>query len=651
MSTDPSFDQDHPTPDNDLAMLRSAFDELLVGVVVHARDTRILLSNPEAQTILGSSADQMVGKTTWDPGWCFLREDGSRLPIEDHPVNRVIATGERIVGRITGIRKPGLDEVTWVSVSAMPVRDSAGEIDRVVVNFVDVTESLESEAALRESEEKFRALFEKSPMGVAYHQMIYDDEGRPVDYFFLDANENYRELTGVDPRGKLVTEAFAGIGGDTAAWIGTFARAARDGETIRFQEHLELSDRWYDVVGFQSTPDHFVAAFIEITEQRRLEEQLRRSQKMEAVGQLAGGIAHDFNNILQAIHGYGELALDDLPDGAPSRGMLEEVVKASDRAQTLVGQLLAFSRQQVLEMRDIDLNDAIVELLKMLGRVIGEHVTLDFLPGRDLGVVRADPGRIGQILTNLCVNARDAMPAGGTIAIETENVRIDEAYCRTHSWASPGRWVLLSVTDGGCGMDQETLERVFDPFFTTKDVGKGTGLGLATVYGLVQQHSGMVQVYSEPGKGTTFKIYLRQVERPAVAVGSKITGVVPRGRETILLAEDDDAVRDLTRDILERSGYSVLTATDGEDAIRVFDQHVGAIDLVILDVVMPRLGGRAVLDHVRGRRPEVGVLFSSGYSLNAIHTNFILDDGFELIQKPFHRDDLLRKVREVLDEG
>ena len=370
---------------------------------------------------------------------------------------------------------------------------------------------------------------------------------------------------------------------------------------------------------------------------------------MEAVGQLAGGIAHDFNNLLQAILGYGDMAMEEAGADSAAGASVKEMLKAGDRARMLVSQLLGFSRRQVLDMRDLDLNEAIGDMLKMVRRTIGEHIDVNFHTGHRLGIVHADPGQVGQILMNLCVNARDAMPGGGTLTIETENVRVDEAYLESHPYAQPGRFVLLSVTDTGCGMDEETRGKVFEPFFTTKDVGQGTGLGLATVYGLVKQHKGCVHIYSEVGKGTAFKVYLPVVERSVQAVGNKVKGTTPGGTETILLAEDDEMVRSLTRAILERAGYTVLPAGDGEEALAVFEQHRDEIDLLLLDVMMPKLGGRATYDRIREKCPGVRALFASGYSMNAVHTDFVLDEGLALIQKPAQRDDLLRKVREVLE--
>ncbi|OQY18238.1 MAG: hypothetical protein B6I34_11085 [Anaerolineaceae bacterium 4572_32.1] len=297
----------------------------------------------------------------------------------------------------------------------------------------------------------------------------------------------------------------------------------------------------------------------------------------------------------------------------------------------------------------LNLNQAVVEMLKMLRRVMGEHIDLDFRPHPDLRTVRADPSQIGQILTNLCVNARDALSEGGKIIITTEEAEVDETYCKTYPFAKPGTFIVLSVSDNGCGMDPTTLEQVFEPFFTTKEVGEGSGLGLSTVYGLVKQHDGFVQVLSEVDQGSTFKVFLPLAEDGIDKVRDPQTEPILSGTETILLAEDDEMVRMLTTTMLERNGYSVLVSENGEDAISVFDQHAHEIDMVLLDVLMPKLGGRAVFDHVRKTHPHMPALFTSGYNMDAIHTNFVLDEGLALIQKPAKREEMLSKVREVLN--
>ena len=398
-------------------------------------------------------------------------------------------------------------------------------------------------------------------------------------------------------------------------------------------------------------PEEQIGAFaVDLTERKNLERQLRQSQKMEAVGLLAGGVAHDFNNILQAFLGYGSMLLDRLPEGDRMYEFAEEIVQGTERAAALTRQLLAFSRRQILEMENLDLNEVIHGVMKLIRRVIGEDIEMNVVEGQRLGLVHADRGQMEQVLLNLCVNSRDAMPEGGVLTVETENVVIDEEYCAVHTWASPGTYVLLSVSDTGCGMDAQTQEHIFEPFFTTKELGKGTGLGLATVYGIVRQHQGMVQVYSEMDAGTTFKIYLPSLEITIAEKEHPVTERARGGTETILLAEDDAAIRKLAEHILTSAGYAVLTATNGREALDVFERDAADIALLILDMVMPKLGGKAVYDTLKKSHPHLRFLFSSGYSTNAIHTEFVLKDDIELIQKPYAPNDLLRKVREVLDK-
>ena len=394
---------------------------------------------------------------------------------------------------------------------------------------------------------------------------------------------------------------------------------------------------------------NYVAVKRNITVEVKLEEQLRQAQKMEAVGQLAGGVAHDFNNLLQVINGYTALTLAELDKNHPAREFVQEVVKAGERARTLVSQLLSFSRQQIINPVDLDLNEVIENLMKMIRRVIGEHIQYEFIPGHNLGTIHADWGQMEQVLINLCLNSRDALPQGGRITIETENVFIDNEYARTHSGSSPGRYTLLSVSDNGCGMDKKTMDSIFNPFFTTKPTGEGTGLGMSTVYGIVKQHHGEIQVYSEPDKGTIFKIYMPIVQRRAVHVSREVNGPVPTGTETILVAEDDEMVLSLTRETLTIAGYNVIEAGNGPKALELFNGSPEKISLLMLDVVMPGLGGKEVYDKIRETHPDVPALFSSGYSHNAVHTGFVLDKDLNFIQKPFSPDTLLRKIRKMLD--
>jgi signal transduction histidine kinase/CheY-like chemotaxis protein len=380
------------------------------------------------------------------------------------------------------------------------------------------------------------------------------------------------------------------------------------------------------------------------------EEQLRQSQKMEAIGQLAGGVAHDFNNLLTVITGYSEMALRRIGEDNPLRKNIEEISKAGTRAAGLTRQLLAYSRRQMLQPKVLDLNTVVRDMNKMLRRLIGEDIDLVTVLKPALGQIKADPGQIEQVLLNLVVNARDAMPTGGKITIETRHAYLDEAYARKHVGVQCAHYVVLSVSDTGVGIDAETQKRIFDPFFTTKEIGKGTGLGLSTVYGIVKQSEGNIWVYSELGRGTTFKVYLPRVGK--IIEGEELTDgsrAVPGGSETLLLVEDEDLVRKLSVEILEEFGYAVIAASNGEEGVRLCKEFDGRIQLLVTDVVMPQMSGRELAEQVALLRPETKVLYMSGYTDDAIVRHGILEDNVSFIQKPFSPDVLALKVREVLD--
>jgi PAS domain S-box-containing protein len=390
----------------------------------------------------------------------------------------------------------------------------------------------------------------------------------------------------------------------------------------------------------------FVAINRDITEQIKLETQLRQSQKLEAIGQLAGGIAHDFNNLLQGIRGYTEMSLNDLPEQTTAHEHLEHVIKAVERATSLVRQLLAFSRKQLLEIKCLDLNQVVANLLNLLRRLIGERIEVIFQSQPELKTINADAGQLEQILVNLCINARDAMPKGGHISISTANVLLDLEFCQQHPWGREGEFVLLKVEDNGAGIPPEVCEHIFEPFFTTKDAG--TGLGLATVYGIIKQHEGFITVDSEIGHGTLFKIYLPVSEGEVAASWPAPTEtLVSGGNETVLLAEDDDLVRGMAIKVLEKAGYQLLVATDGEQAVNLFEQHGSEIQLVVLDVVMPKLDGPAVVEQIRKVAPDLPVLFCSGYSRSAGET-FYTAPGTDMLQKPYPPKELLLKIRQML---
>jgi PAS domain S-box-containing protein len=420
---------------------------------------------------------------------------------------------------------------------------------------------------------------------------------------------------------------------------------------------LELSGRRKDgsefpvevSLSFVRTEDGvFGIAFVsDISQRKRLEEQLLHAQKMEAVGRLAGGVAHDFNNMLTVISGYNQMILDQLSALDPLRGYAEEILKAADRAAALTNQLLAFSRRQIAQPRVFDVNMVLLHTEKMLRRLIGEDVELALRLSPGAGNIKADPGHLEQAIFNLCTNARDAMPKGGRILIETSATTLDDTYAKTHMGVNPGEYVMIAVSDDGHGMDVETRRHIFEPFFTTKERGKGTGLGLATVYGIVKQAGGDIWVYSEIDHGTTFKLYFPRVHEPATDLRDE--GIAaPQGAETILVVEDEQGVRELTTRMLERLGYRVLAAAGGAQALEIARSHAGHIALAVTDVVMPNMSGAQLAAELRQTHPDIKVVFISGYTENAISQHGVLDEGVAFLAKPFNRESLARKMRQVL---
>jgi len=387
---------------------------------------------------------------------------------------------------------------------------------------------------------------------------------------------------------------------------------------------------------------------IDVTEKKSLEDQLRQGQKLEAIGSLASGVAHDFNNLLTTILGYGELGLMKLAKDDPQREKLEAIYDAGQKASTLTRQLLAFSRKQVLEMKVINLNDLLENLAKMLRRVIGEDIQINMYLQPSAGNIQADPGQIEQIVMNLAINARDALPQGGSITFETQEVILDDEYCRQHADVQPGAYAAFYVTDNGTGMPQEIMEKIFDPFFTTKAKGSGTGLGLSTVYGIVKQHNGHIYVYSELGRGTTFKIYFPKVKQAAHESYTKTFPAMEGGVETVLVADDEASIRKLVRDTLEPLGYTIMEAANGEEALGVYNRSESRIDLLLTDVVMPKMTGKKLAEALLKQNPGLKVLYMSGYTDNVIVHQGVLDNNIEFINKPLVPSLLTKKIREVL---
>jgi len=507
-----------------------------------------------------------------------------------------------------------------------------------------------AQEGLRRSEKNFRSLVTHAPYGICR----CDSSGQ-----LLDANPALLAILGYSSADELVGQHLGALNADTQQWfeLADHLRSPQPFQGLIMEwtrkddrrAVVRLSGRAVTNGGKGKTFELFAE---DVTERRALEQQLRQSQKMEAVGRLAGGIAHDFNNLLMVISGYSEFLLERLGSDASLRAPAQEISNAAGRASSLTRQLLAFSRKQMLVPKILDLNGIVTENLKMLTRMIGEDIDLVMVPATGLGAVRADAGQVEQVIMNLAVNARDAMPSGGKLTIETGNEAIDEEYTRFHAPLKPGNYVTLSISDTGAGMDPETQSHIFEPFFTTKGPS-GTGLGLSTVYGIVKQSGGYIWVDSEPDKGTTFKIYLPRIAETVesagqVTVPAESEPIVP-GSETILVVEDETNLRYLARQFLEKQGYRVIEAPDGSVAMQIAVAHEGRIHLLLTDVIMPGMNGRELAQRILEIRPDTKVLYMSGYTENVIGHNGTLDAGVSLLQKPFTLRDLKSRVRQVLN--
>ncbi|MBW7866016.1 MAG: PAS domain S-box protein [Candidatus Hydrogenedentes bacterium] len=613
---------------------QTTFDSIRDAVWLLDRDFRIVRCNRATEILMGKAMEELMGVECWrvfhgtatPPQMCLAARIRTSMKRE--------TSEQQVDGR-------------WFRAVADPILDANGDLCGVVHSASDITELRQMERNLR----RLAAAIEQSANAI-----IITDTGGIIQYvnpaFEVITGYGQDEALGQHSRmlksdghdGAFFRQLWETISGGKT-WKGRIISRRKNGGLYTAETSIS------PVCGTTGEILHYVAVQNDVTREEELERQLHQSQKMEAIGQLAGGVAHDFNNILQAMMGYSQILMDAAQEKGESCEELEEIFKGSVRAAALTRQLLSFSRKQEMCPEPLDFNQAVEDLLKMLRRVIGADIRLEWLPGSLPGLIHADRGMMEQVLMNLCVNARDAMPAGGVITVDTKGVTFDAEYCAAHVWAKPGRFVVLSVADTGCGMDRATMDRIFEPFFTTKAEGKGTGLGLATVYGIVRQHEGMVNVYSEPGKGTTFKVYLPVYGGEDAAMTGPAPKTAPAGGgETILLAEDDEMVRNLAVTVLTRAGYQVLTANDGMEAVALFKQHMDGVSLLLLDIIMPNLGGHEALREMRALRPDVPALFSSGYSEHAVQTDFVLGEGLALIHKPYAPRDLLRAVRDALDK-
>ena len=604
----------------------------------------VLYQSRSAERIIGYSAGERMGHNALE-----LVHAEDRAAVAKKLGECRARAGEIVIARFRGRRKDG----TWLHLEGTAAnRLDEPAVGAIVINYRDVTHQERAAEALRTSEERFRLVSRATNDAVWDLDLttgaVWWSHSVQALFGFTPAEVGrdagwWADRVHPDDRERVLTSSQAALDEGAASWSAEFRFRRAD------DAYARVVDRAYILRDADGRAVRMLGSMMDVTERRSLEEQLVQAQKMEAVGRLAGGIAHDFNNLLTAILGSADLLLDTLSPDAPEREDLDEIRKAANRAADLTRQLLAFSRQQVLAPQTLDMNALVANLEKLLRRLIGEDVELRTVLAPDLGAVRADPGQLEQVIVNLAVNSRDAMPQGGQLTIETANVEFDEAYAAEHFPAEPGSYVLLAVTDTGTGMDAQTKSHIFEPFFTTKEKGKGTGLGLATVYGIVKQSDGYIWVYSEPGHGTSFMIYLPRVpDAPGPVRPAFEPSASARGSETVLAVEDDEMVRALIRRMLETRGYTVLLASHGDEALRLLERHPGCIDLLMTDVVMPGMSGRDLADRVAELRPSIKVLYLSGYTDDAIVRHGVLEPGIAFLQKPFTADRLARRVREVL---
>ena len=629
--------------DERLRLQGSALAAAANAVMITDRAGNIVWVNDAFARLTGWSAEACQGKTP------------RILKSGEHPAElygelwRTILAGDVWQREMVNRHRDGSTYVEDQTIT--PVRDERGEVTHFVAIKIDVTDRRQTEETLRENA---RELLESQRVARLGSYRLRVASGVWASSPILD------EIFGIaDPRFVK----------DVAGWLSIVHPDQREQMTAYFTEEVlgrrQSFDREYRITRLTDGQERWVhglgrlvadsegrivemiGTIQDVTEQKRLEAQFRQAQKMEAIGQLAGGVAHDFNNLLAVIVGYSELALRELPAEHPQRKRIEEIRKAGERAAGLTRQLLAFGRRQPMTPVVLGLAHVVSGLEGMLRRLLPEDIEIATSFDGGGARVRADPGQMEQVILNLAVNARDAMPDGGRLTIEGSSAVLDERYCRSHD-VRPGRYALLAVTDTGTGMDAETQAHMFEPFFTTKEVGRGTGLGLATVYGIVKQHDGHVAVYSELGRGTTFKVYLPQVDAPARGEAVASTPKARGGSETVLLVEDDPPVRELSREVLDHLGYRVLVAPDGEAALETSARHQGPLHLLVTDMIMPRMTGRQLAEALRRSRPGIKVLFVSGYSNDVVVRSGALEEGMAFLQKPFTPDSLGRRIREVL---
>jgi two-component system, cell cycle sensor histidine kinase and response regulator CckA len=629
--------------ERNLALLRGITEGTTDAVFVKDIEGRYLMMNSAGARFLGRGVDDVLGR---DDAELFSPEVGRAIMERDRAV---IATGEaqtyEEAGTAAGVTR------TYLATKG-PFRDPSGKVIGLLGICRDISDRKRAEEEIRRSQQKLLIHFEHTPLAVVEWDLDFrvtawnPSAERVFGYSRQEAVGQHGSFIVPPPSRQFVGQVWQDLLHQKGG-----VRSANDNIT---KDGCTISCEWYNTPLVDESGRVFGVASLlqDVTERVALEERLRQSQKMEAVGRLAGGVAHDFNNLLTVILGYSQILAEGVPPGSRLADSTAQIKSAADRASGITRQLLAFSRKQVLTPRVINLNDIVVNLDSLLRRLIGEDIEVLTLPANDLGAVKADPGQIEQVIMNLALNARDAMPHGGKLTLETVNALLDESYASRHQPAEPGRYIMLAVSDTGHGMTVETQARIFEPFYTTKEVGKGTGLGLSMVYGIVKQSGGYIWVYSEPDRGTSFKIYLPRVDQPVEEADTEHRPKsVQRGTETILLVEDDPQLRQLCSSVLTHCGYKMLVAATPEEGLAVCKENHRDIRLLITDVVMPRMNGRQLAEQVVQVSPNVRVLYISGYTSNAIVHYGVLDQGLWFLPKPFTLSALVAKVREVLDSS
>jgi PAS domain S-box-containing protein len=625
------------------SFIENAMNTLQDIFIVFNLEGRFIRWNKTMNAVTGYTDSEIALMTVID----FFRKDDIRRITE--AIQEVFKEGSVNIEAI-GVTKDGRQiPYEWNAALLKDAHDNPIGVSGVGR---DISERKKAEAALRESEVRFRQIAESAKAWIweVNSDGLYTYSSQVVEEILGYTPEevvgkmHLYDFIPDEKREQINKEVLASFANKSAFAKYVKSNVHKNGSIVLLEtSSTPVLNSSGDLLGYRGVD-------VDITEHQKLEAQLRHAQKMEAIGTLAGGIAHDFNNILNVIMGYGALAIENLEAGSPSKKDMNEVLIAADRAANLTKRLLVFSRKQVVEVKPVNINELILGIQKMLVRIISERIEFSLdLADRPL-IVLADAGQIEQVLINLIVNAKDVMLEGGRLTIGTGLEEVDEAYVAAYGYGKPGRYVLITVADTGHGMDVETQKKIFEPFFTTKSIGEGTGLGLAIAYGIIKQHSGYIQVYSEPGQGTEFKIYLPVREETALQDKKPDAAFsVKGGNETVLVAEDDAGLRTLTKIILESFGYSVISAEDGEDAVTKFMENRERISLILLDMIMPKKNGKEVGEAIRKISPRIKILLTSGYTMDIIKTKELAEADFDFLHKPFQSKDLLIKVRGILD--